>query len=114
MMGEVVILKYRDETKSDPFGQPEYREYEDVINNVLVSPATEDDIESNRPEGIEVIYTLSIPKVYAYENDIEKFRKAKIEVRGRDYVVVGQPSYFDEVNCPTEWCMSVKVARVDG
>lgn len=116
MKGELVILKYHDDKSgTDPFNNDIYELISKNVDNVLVQPGIpENDIESNRPEGVVIKYTLQFPKDFVYGVDTEIFRGAIITVRGKDYKVVGSPDCFDSENCPTEWCMPVYVEDSDG
>ena len=114
--GETVILRYQGaETDKDAFGSPVYTEIEQEVGGVLVQPVdTQDDPDSNRPDGITIRYRLLFPKLFVYGINPEIFRGAETVVRGKVFRVIGEPGYYDAENCPTEWAMSVYVGAADG
>jgi hypothetical protein len=119
MKGETVTLKYNGSViGKDDFNKDIHEPIEQEVSNVLIAPADNADYgnrgESNRPDAVEAKYRLMFPKLYVYGVDIEIFRGATIVVRGKEYKVVGKPGYFDDDNCPTDWCMVVLVGEVDG
>ena len=113
MNGETVKLVCRQAAGRDPFNNEVFEECETEVENVLVQPAgTQDDTDSNRPEGIKAKYLLLFPKAFAYGSG--SLRGTKIEVRGKRYKVIGDPGCYDGKNCPTDWCMPVHVGDIDG
>lgn len=110
MQGEAVKVKTFDATGTDPFGAPITVEKVEAVENVLVQPgACADVVESNRPSGVSVKYTLHFPKTF--EGDLEG---AQIEVRGNWYDVIGRPDHYTLSNTPTQWWMPVEVGAVNG
>lgn len=88
---------------TDEFSAPER------VGNVVVVPATSDEIATARPDGISVVYTLHFPRGYARD-----LRGATVTVRGQDYRVYGEPAPYTEANVPGPWTMPVMVGRHDG
>lgn len=110
MMGETVKVKTFAETGKDPFGAPIVSETIESVDNVLVQPGSAGDaFESNRPEGVNVRYTLHFPKTYG-----KPLEGADIEVRGKWLHVVGAPDHYTLENTPTDWWMTVEVSAVNG
>lgn len=110
MTGEVVQVKTFEKTGQDPFGAPILTERVEAVGNVLVQPgASADVVESNRPSGVNVRYTLQFPKTFT--GDLEG---AKVNVRGIWLDVVGRPDRFADNLCPTDWNMTVEAGTVDG
>lgn len=110
MKGETVKVKTFDATGTDPFGAPIVTEKVAIIENVLVQPgACADVVESNRPSGVSIKYTLYFPKTF--DGDLEG---AQVEVRGNWYDVVGRPDHFAAEVTPTDWWMVVEVGGVNG
>ncbi len=108
MVGETVYVETRAAGTPDRFNAPTYTYSETQVDNVLVSPGTSQDVtDSNRPEGVEVNYTLYFPK--AYTGSLEGLR---VKVRGNYYHVIGCPDRYSP--CPTNWNMTVMVGRVNG
>lgn len=110
MTGETVTITQRSEVGRDGFNNPIFEDTETDVENVLVAPATGDDvIESVRPEGSEVKYTLYFPKTF-----VGKLENERVKVRGDWLDVIGCPDCFDLNNCPTDWNMVVKVGVFHG
>lgn len=81
-----------------------------AVSDVLVAPGPRNDIvETNRPHGVEVRFTLHFPKSYN-----SNLRGCKVTVRGRDYQVIGDPQPYTLENTPTRWWLPVEVVDVDG
>ena len=69
--GIPIILIDRVETGRDPFGNPIFEDKEITVENVLVSPTSSDDVNSQlNLTGRKAIYTLAIPKgdTHQWEN----------------------------------------------
>lgn len=110
MVGEEVEVKTFGKTGTDPFGAPIESETIEKVGNVLVQPgASSDVVESNRPIGVSVNYTLHFPKTF--DGDLEG---AKVNVRGNWYDVIGRPDHYTLENTPTKWWMTVEVGAVNG
>lgn len=110
MRGETVKVKTFAPTGTDPFGDAIAAESVSVVENVLVQPgACSDVIESNRPSGASVRYTLHFPKTF--DGDLEG---CQVEVRGKWHDVIGRPDHYTLDNTPTEWWMTVEAGSVNG
>ena len=110
MKGETVKVKHFEATETDPFGGSISTETVSVVDNVLVQPgASADVVESNRPNGSRIKYTLHFPKTF--DDDLEG---CKVEVRGNWYDVVGKPDHYTLENTPTKWWFPVEVGAVNG
>lgn len=112
MRGEMVTVEIKTETGRDRYNSPEYSTEQQEVDNVLVAPGDVDQASQplKRPEGIEVQYTLFFPKSY----DGPMLERQRILVRGKWLKVIGYPDRYDDINCPTEWNMTVKVSDYDG
>ena len=112
MRGEQVKIEYKIETGKDEYNSPIFEPEYVFVNNVLVAPGDVDQAAQplNRPEGVDVRYTLFFPKTF----DGEFLERQRILVRGKWLRVIGYPDRYDDVNCPTEWNMTVKVSDYDG
>ena len=109
LRGRGVEVIHKVEGDPDELGAPTVAERRETVQNVLVCPgATVDAVESMRPDGVTVAYTLAFPKPYAAD-----LRGAEVEVRGERFRVIGDPRPC-ELNCPTAWWMRVEVERHDG
>lgn len=83
----------------DDFGNETYQETEVDVENVLVSPASSDDVISSlNLYGKKAVYTLAIPKgnTNIWEDQIVEFFGQKYRVYG--FIVQGI-----EDNIPLEW-----------
>lgn len=107
--GESVAV-IRRECSRDELGEPaSCDDSREVVENVVVAPGATSDLDSSRPEGVEVAYTLCFPKAYAGE-----LKGCRVVVRGVEYGVVGDPQRYTAENVPGDWNMTVEVGRVDG
>lgn len=110
MVGETVTVRTRKQTGVDRYNNAVWADVDETVGNVLVSPgATTDALESTRPDGVTIDYTLYFPKSYTGTLD-----HGQVCVRGEWLYVVGAPRPYDLVNCPTSWCMVVEVTRTNG
>lgn len=109
LRGQDVEVIHKVEGEPDELGAPTVTERHETVRNVLVCPgATADAVESMRPDGAVVAYTVAFPK--PYDADLHG---AEVEIRGRRYRVIGDPQPCRE-NCPTAWWMRAEVERHDG
>ena len=79
------------------------------VPNVVIVPATADELDASRPDGISASYTLHFPRGYAAD-----LRGALVFVRGDTFRVVGDPKPYTEANVRGPWTMPVTVVRHDG
>lgn len=119
MEGDTVYVKHRRRTGQDDLNAPTYTTGDVAVDNVLISPgARADVVESNRQEGVEVKWTLHMPKSFTDGDFISVFNSSianlNIEVYGVEYGVIGDPKPYQEQNTPTAWNMPVEVGGVHG
>lgn len=109
--GESVVVERPVTGSPDPFGGVSVTWVSESVDNVLVSPGPRSDVvESNRPSGVDVRWTLHFPKGYP-----ATLRGARVRVRGGDPLdVIGDPQHYTEANTPGAWSMPCEVGRVDG
>ena len=82
---------------------------EDVAD-VLVAPgSTSDVLDSSRPDGTRVAYTLGFPKTFS-----ASLRGCHVIVRGVEHAVIGDPQPNNAANCPTPWWYTAEVEAVHG
>lgn len=72
-------------------------------------PGATADLDSTRPNGVTVAYTLCFPK----GADVD-LKDATVTVRGTDYKVVGDPKRYTAANTPGPWDLTCEVTRTDG
>ena len=111
LRGETVIVERLESPGEDSFGDllpgvwvPE------TVANVLVAPGPRADLGADRPEGVEVKWTLHFPKGYP-----ATLRGARVVVRGQEPAfVVGDPQHYTAGNTPGAWSMPVELTAVRG
>lgn len=102
LLGETVKGK-------DPFGKEIIEESEINIENVLVAPATTDDIKNQlNIDGKKIEYTLAIPK-----NDTNDWTDKKVIFFGQTWHTVGIPLEGIPDLIPLEWNRKVTVERYE-
>lgn len=107
--GMPVILCIKEKIGLDPFNQPIYKETEKVINDVLISPSTTDDITTSTDlVGKKAIYTLGIPK-----GDDNVWENQKVKFFGETWLVYGFTIQGIEENIPLKWNKKVMVERYE-
>lgn len=96
---------------TDPYGAPVTEPQEETVENVLVAPGVLADLGEDRPEGVEVLYTLCFPRTFG--GDLEG---ADVNVRGEWLPVVGHPDRVEgfDGRRPTEWNMTCQVGGSHG
>lgn len=83
---------------------------EETVPNVLVTPgSTSNVIESARPDGTRVEFTLGFPKSFT-----APLRGCRVVVRGTEYAVIGDPQPLTPDNVPGPWNYTAEVEAVDG
>lgn len=107
--GETVTVRRHFEVSQDEYGAPVTESEETQVPNVLVAPGARADLGEERPEGVEINFTLYFPKTYE-----ESLEGTDVEVRGDWYRVVGVPDTFDAGFCPTEWNRVAEVTATHG
>ena len=66
LKGQSVEVIHMDEGALDELGSRAVTERRETVQNVLVCPGTTvDAVESMKPDGVTVAYTLAFPKPYA-------------------------------------------------
>lgn len=106
---ETVKVKRYVTVGLDPNRAPVTEPEEEAVSNVLVAPGTLADLGEDRPEGVEVNYTLYFPKTYT-----APLEGCEIFVRGEWIPVIGHPDSYDAGFCPTSWNRVVSVGRTHG
>lgn len=111
MRGEAVtVISDVDTGERDGGNAPIYSTVETDVENVLVAPGPRHDVtESNRPDGVDVVYNLHFPKAFT-----GSLRGARVRVRGVEFHVIGDPQAYQNDLTPTPWNRPVEVARRAG
>ena len=113
LRGRTVSVMLRDRTSRDAFGNDAEAYGEPVdVPNVLVQRGKCAELDSTRPEGVDVVLTLHFPKTWT-----GRLRGALVSLDGEyagTYRVVSDPMPYQPELCPTDWDMPVEVEAVDG
>lgn len=107
--GITVTLRVKTKVGEDPFRASIY-EYSDVdVENVLVAPASTDDIVTTQDlTGKKAVYTLAIPK-----GDTHNWENTTVKFFGREWRTLGFPIEGIEENIPLDWNKKVMVERYE-
>ena len=107
--GITVILYDKTQVGVDGFNMPIYEETATEVENVLVSPASSEDIVNNLDlTGKKVVYTLAIPK-----GDKHDWRNKKVEFFGETFRTFDAPIKGIDDLVPGPWNAKVKVERYE-
>ena len=103
--GVTVTLWVKKQAGTDEFNHPVY-DYEKIeVENVLVAPATSDDITTSLDlTGKRAEYTMAIPK-----GDTNDWKDAFVEFFGHKWKTFGIPLQGIEANIPLDWNKKVMV-----
>lgn len=109
MKGITVTLYADIQTGANPFGEAEYTELPIEVNNVLVAPASSQEIlDTMNLYGKKAVYTLGIPK-----GDTHDWKDKRITFFDEDWISFGEPLKGIDALVPTSWNMKVMVARCE-
>ena len=93
----------------DPFGSPVVKDVEILVDNVLVAPATTEDVTSQMSlTGKKISYTIGIPK-----GDMHDWENKEVRFFGKRWRTVGIPLEGIEELIPLEWNKKVMVERYE-
>ena len=105
--GITVKLYTKEQTGTDPFDRPVYKETAVEVENVLVTPMSSADMVNElNLIGKTIDYELSIPK-----GDQHNWIDARVEFFGETFTTVGYPEEMIEELVPLDWNKKVKVER---
>ena len=109
LTGEDVAVLTRSVEYDEHMEEVETWESE-TVGNVLVHPgSTSDVLDSTRPDGTRVAFTLGFPKTFT-----APLRGCRCVVRGIECAVIGDPQPYTAENVPGAWNYTAEVERVDG
>lgn len=107
--GITVTLYERTYGIADAFNHPTFTETATTVDNVLVSPASSQEIlDATNLYGKKAIYTLAIPK-----GDAHIWEDCKVSFFGEDWHVFGIPLEGIECDIPLAWNKKVTVERYE-
>ena len=105
MKGITVILYEKVQTGTDSFNRPVYEKRAVNVENVLVAPASEQEVlDTLNLTGRKAIYTLAIPKW-----DTHDWENCEAEFFGKRWKTVGMPIEGIEELIPLQWNKKVRV-----
>lgn len=105
--GITVVIVIKSQTGLDVFNRPVYEYTEQDVENVLVVPASTDDIATSQDlYGKKAVYTLAIPK-----GDSHNWEDTEVRFFGQSWRTFGFPIEGIEENIPLEWNKKVMVER---
>ncbi|VTS14148.1 phage protein [Streptococcus pseudoporcinus] len=93
----------------DPFGTPVIKDVKVLVDNVLVSPSSTDDVTNQLSlTGKKAVYTLAIPK-----GDLHDWENKEVIFFGQKWRTVGFATEGIEDLIPLEWNKKVMVERYE-
>ena len=105
--GIKIVLISKVQVGVDDFNRPVHEEVEEEVDNVLVMPASADDIVTSQDlYGKKAVYTLAIPK-----GDSHRWEDATVMFFGQKWHTFGYPLEGIEANIPLDWNKKVMVER---
>ena len=105
LQGITIKLYEKAQTGVDAFGRPIYEGVPVEVENVLVAPASTDDVKNNTNlSGDKAVYTLGIPK-----GDTHDWVNKTVELFGMKFKTVGIPLEGIEEMIPLSWNKKVTV-----
>ncbi|MGQ7420343.1 hypothetical protein ACTGV3_08175 [Streptococcus suis] len=105
--GIPIVLIDKQVTGKNSFGHPKFEDVEIVVENVLIAPASTEDITNQiNLTGKKVDYTLAIPK-----GDVHNWTNREVRFFGQRWRTVGEPLEGLDHLIPLEWNKKVQVER---
>lgn len=107
--GIQITLVDKQVVSVDPFGTPVVKDVEILVDNVLVSPSSTDDVTNQLSlTGKKAVYTLAIPK-----GDLHDWENKEVIFFGQKWRTVGFATEGIESMIPLEWNKKVMVERYE-
>lgn len=111
LKGIPITLYDKVQTGTDDFDAPVYQEIPVVVQNVLVCPASSEEITGKdqkevQLDGKKAVYELCIPR-----ENTNVWENRTVEFFGQKWKTVGFPLEWIDANIPLDWNRKVKVAR---
>ena len=104
-----MVLIKKIEVGKDPFDKPIYEEEEIIVENVLVSPTSSEEVLNQQNlTGRTAVYTLAIPK-----GDTHTWENQEVRFFGKRWRVFGIPLEGIESLIPLDWNKKVTVERYE-
>lgn len=103
--GQTIRLHTKEQIGEDGFGAPLFNDSVVEVENVLISPTTDEDIVSEmQMYGKHSVYTLSIPK-----GDTHNWDDTEVEFFGKTWRTFTTSKMYQEELVPLSWNRKVKV-----
>lgn len=107
MTGITVKLYEKVQVNNDEFNRPVYEEAAVNVDNVLVAPASVQEVlDTLNLTGKKAVYNLGIPK-----GDTHDWEDKRVEFFGASWHTIGFVQEGIEANIPTKWHKKVQVER---
>ena len=107
--GITVILLEKIEIGKDAFNKMQYKEVEEKVENVLVAPASSDDVINQlNLTGKKAVYSLGIPK-----GDTHNWVDRRVKFFGKTWKTIGIPQEGIEELIPLDWNKKIEVERYE-
>lgn len=107
--GITVQLYTKTQTGTDAFNHPVYTETVENVDNVLVAPATSEEVtQALDLTGKRAVYNLAIPK-----GDTHEWEGCKVSFFGKDWRVINFEAGGIEEDIPLDWNAKVQVSRYE-
>ena len=108
--GIPVTIYVKTETAKDEAGAPVYTETAETVENVLVHPATEQEItDTLNLTGRKAVYNLAIPK-----EDTHDWTNVRVSFFGQDFRTIGAAVQGIDGLVPLEWNKKVRCEVING
>lgn len=109
LKGMPVTLVGKTVTGKNPFGEAITIDFDIEVDNVLIAPASTEDITSQLSlTGKKIVYTLAIPK-----GDTNDWVDKEVRFFGRRFRTVGMPLEGIEELIPMGWNRKVQVENYE-
>lgn len=109
LRGITVTLYQKTQTGTDGFNRPVYSETEEQIENVLVTPASAEDVVNElNLSGRHLVYQLCIPK-----GDTHDWTEKHVSFMGKHFKTFGPEEEWIESMVPLSWNKKVKVENYE-
>lgn len=107
--GIPITLIDKQVVSKDPFGSPVVKDVEILVDNVLIAPATTEDVTNQMSlTGKKISYTIGIPK-----GDTNDWEEKEVRFFDKRWKTVGIPLEGIESMMPLEWNKKVMIERYE-
>ncbi len=107
--GIPVVLIDKQIIGRDAFGHPKTADVDIVVDNVLIAPASTEDVTNQlNLTGKKAEYTLAIPK-----GDVNVWKDCQVEFFGKRWRTIGLPQEGLDHLMPLGWNKKVMVERYE-